>query len=118
MISAQFLKRNGAIVGFTVKNHGQSKVCAAVSALTINAANSLEMFADCDLTVEHNENGGFLKVFVPMLSRGEENKAAAVLLNSLELGLNSISETYKGSILVSVREENNHDYNESAIFRA
>ena len=44
MILAEiFRDESGGITGFTVQNHGESIVCAAVSMLVLNTVNSLDV---------------------------------------------------------------------------
>ena len=56
--------------GFESKGHadyaedGDDIVCAAVSALTFNAVNSIEKFTEDAFQVEQAEDGGYLKVHV------------------------------------------------------
>ncbi len=69
---------------------GQELVCAAVSALTLNMANSVEHFTD-DLfkADEDGEAGGFSFRFTSTIS--SESK---LLMNSLVFGLMNIEEEY------------------------
>ena len=69
---------------------GQELVCAAVSALPLNMANSMEHFTD-DLfkADEDDEAGGFSFRFTSTIS--SESK---LLMNSLVFGLMNIEEEY------------------------
>lgn len=80
---------DGVVAGFDTSGHagyarqGEDIVCAAISALVINAVNSIEQFTDDAFKVDvDRENGG-------IVFRLEEkpSKEAALLLNSLILGL-------------------------------
>jgi hypothetical protein len=67
---------------------GSDIVCAAVSVLMINTANAIEKFTDDHLTEE--EGDGFLSIKL----RCPPSEKAALLMNTLVLGLHSVQETY------------------------
>ena len=86
---------NGFMRSFVIKNHGSSPVCAAVSMLAINTANSIEMYTDDDFSCSYNEEGGFLTFCL----RSENiSPSADVLLKSLELGLITTKKKYPNEI--------------------
>ena len=94
MINVFFYKnKDGNLCGFEFSSHAQSKVCAAVSALVINTANSIGKFSGSRIVMDYNENGGFLKMIIQ-----EPDIAAKLLLESLELGINSLKEQHKRQI--------------------
>ena len=97
MIHVLFYKKkdNGKICGFELISHARSNVCAAVSALVINTANSIEKFTDNDITMDYNDNGGFMKLILT-----EPDDTAILLLESLELGIGSLKEQYKRQIKI------------------
>jgi len=102
MIRFTFFKnKTGALVGFLCTNHGRDIVCAAVSALTMNAINSIEMFSDAKFNVDFNDGGGFMEF---MLTDEDIEPAAALLLDSLDLGVCSIAAEYEDEIEVFVKE--------------
>lgn len=77
---------------------GQELVCAAVSALTLNMANSIEHFtADSFEADEDEKTGSFRFWFTSGIS--SESK---LLMNSLVLGLQDIEETY-GEPYIKIR---------------
>ena len=89
---------SGQLIGFTVKNHGTTHVCAAVSMLVINTVNSIESLTsigakgfDCN----YNESGGFLTF---MLKNHDRNPQAGLLLDALKLGLASVKQEYPTEI--------------------
>ncbi len=92
MIRAVFYKKNGSYTGFKARGHagygeeGTDIFCAAVSALTINTANSLELLAKEKLA--ESEHDGFVSFrFLEEISdKGE------LLMDSLFLGLSQIAE--------------------------
>ena len=69
---------------------GQDIICAAVSALTLNMANSVEAFTGDSFEGEMDEEtGGFSFRFTGSVSR-----ESRLLIDSLVLGLTSIQESY------------------------
>lgn len=96
MITVTITKHNDLITGFELSGHagwaeeGSDIVCAAVSALAINTVNSIEKFTeDAYVCEEPDEENGFLSFSIENPS---EN--ASLILNSLELGLQSVAESY------------------------
>ncbi len=69
---------------------GRDIVCAAVSALAVNTANSIEAFTGDSFQTEQDEESGFLS-FSLSSPISPESK---LLLNSLVLGLQNIEEEY------------------------
>lgn len=79
---------------------GQELVCAAVSALTLNMANSVEQFTDDAFEADMDEESGLFKFhFVRSIS--SESK---LLMNSLVFGLMDIEQTY-GKPYIKIRFE-------------
>ena len=80
---------------------GQDIVCSAVSALTITTINSLEAFTNQSFEIDQDEEDGVITVnFLEDL-----NHDAALLMNSLILGLKSIENEYNGEYIhVDFRE--------------
>ncbi len=79
-------------------DEGTDIVCSAVSALTLNMANSVEEFTDDGFQGEMDEeNGGFSFFFTKAISR--ESK---LLMDSLILGLTNIRESY-GEEYITIR---------------
>ena len=78
------------LTGFQITGHagyaeyGQDIVCAAVTALSFNTANSLEALTEDTFSAEQGQDG-YLKVLV---------EDAELLLQSLLLGLTMIQEEY------------------------
>ena len=94
------IRRNqkGNIYGFTVKEHGESVVCAAISMLSLNTVNSIEALVDEEMTYNYNPNGGFLEMDLPRIRNGKRNREADLLLESLALGLRSVKASYSNEI--------------------
>ena len=95
MIKAVILHNNsGMAVGFTVKSHGDPKVCAAVSALVINAINSifdLCAISEGDVFCKMNDNG-----FVGFCLKRSSQRTSHVglLLDSLVIALSGMSRQF------------------------
>lgn len=80
------------------RQEGQELVCAAVSALTLNMANSVEQFTEDSFEVEQEEETGtFLFRFTSDISSGSQ-----LLMNSLIFGLQDIEEEY-GEPYIKIR---------------
>ncbi|MBR3068810.1 MAG: ribosomal-processing cysteine protease Prp [Lachnospiraceae bacterium] len=92
MIRAVFYRKNGSYTGFKARGHagygeeGTDIFCAAVSALTINTANSLELLAKEKITA--SEHDGFVSF---RFTEGITDKGT-LLMDSLYLGLSQIAE--------------------------
>ena len=69
---------------------GRDILCAAVSALMVNAANYQERFTQDDLVVEEGVGDGYLMIRI----NGTVSAEAGLLLKSLVLGLETIRESY------------------------
>ena len=104
MITATVVKDSSGYVEFSCKGHagfaakGKDIVCSAISALTINTANSIMTLTDTPIDV--NENDGFLSW---RFEKAPEEKAT-LLMDSLIIGLKSVEEEYKGYLTLRVEE--------------
>ena len=82
-------------VGFDMEGHagyddpGKDLVCAAVSALVINAVNSIERFTDDETSCVSDEEKGSIR----FRFRGIPSHDAALLLDSMILGLEEVEES-------------------------
>lgn len=102
MIQALFKRdEDGNLVTFEITGHAESGpdgsdiVCAAVSALTFGATNSIEALAGFQPLVEMDEeNGGHLYVEVIQDINREQSHIAQILLDSLLLSIGTIVEEY------------------------
>lgn len=105
MITVTVTRKNGEYISFISEGHsgyaeeGSDIICAAVSALTINTVNSLEILTEDQLETEEKE--GYLSFrFKTPVSEG-----GALLMDSLLLGLTQIQDSYSNHYLkVKVRE--------------
>lgn len=103
MIQALFNRdSDGNLVSFEVTGHAESGpegsdiVCAAVSALTFGATNSIEALAGFQPLVDMDDavNGGHLYVEILQDITGEQFHIAQILLESLRLSIQGIIEEY------------------------
>ena len=95
---------DGRLAGFTCKGHsgfaqaGSDIVCAAVSALSITCANSLESVAG--VSPETEERDGYLSVRVPSDRMTHD---AEIVLKVFEAGITDIAATYPKHIQITTR---------------
>ena len=102
MIKARFTRdASGNLVKFKLAGHadageyGQDIVCAAVSAVSIGAVNGIEALAGFTPNVDADEvNGGHLQLVVDQELTGEQMHITQILLENLELSMQSIAESY------------------------
>ncbi|MDR1067430.1 MAG: ribosomal-processing cysteine protease Prp [Clostridiales bacterium] len=96
------IRRNaaGKTCGFDVFDHGDGIVCAAVSALALNAVNSVETLTDERFICDEDEKKGFLSLRLPDIEKGEEANDARLLLDSFALGARWIAEGYPDDVRV------------------
>ncbi len=104
MIKVTFFKNeNDDIFCFEVTDHAKSNVCSAVSALTINTVNSIESFTNDDFSVDI-VNEDRICYISNKLKNNEKLRDVTLLLNSFELGINSIASEYKNEITIKYEE--------------
>ena len=102
MIKAAFYTRNGKYMGFSVKGHaeyaeeGHDIICAAVSALTINAVNSLEKLTNDTIITEDGDGTVNCKV------AGSVSPESELIIKSLSLGLCDIYKEYDSDDYIKV----------------
>ena len=100
MITARlFQNSNNKYWGFEIDGHagyadaGEDIICSAVSVLALNTANSIEALTN--VKPECTMKDGFLSCKIPSLRDPKKNYSdVSLLLDSLALGLKSISESY------------------------
>jgi hypothetical protein len=85
----------GQVTVFTISNHGDSHVCAAVSMLAINTVNSIEALTKADFSCEHDEiNWGYINFTLKSPRQSSPGKEAGLLLDAMILGLESVAATH------------------------
>lgn len=105
MITLTVYKRQNQYQGFASKGHagfaeeGEDTICAGVSALTVNAVNSIEQFTGDAFAVRQDE--GFLELML----EGAPSRETTLLLDSMVLGIQSIQETYGNEYIQIVLKE-------------
>jgi len=113
VIKAVFVHNNSnRVSGFEITGHadsgpyGMDIVCAAVSALSIATVNGLTRVAKIEPKVESDdENGGLLKVQIPVDSDSQKNLVANALAQSLEDGLSDVALNYKSFMKLEITEK-------------
>jgi uncharacterized protein len=91
--------QDGQCTGFEVSGHsgygdeGTDIICASISALTVNAINSLEELVEDPVRVEADEEEAYLKLSIA----GDHSAEADILLRSLQMGMSNMysNETVK-----------------------
>jgi len=94
------LDAGGRVRSFTVRNHGRSEICAAVSMFALNTVNSVEALTEQKFICESDKKNGFIR----FETEGEPCEKAAVLLESLLLGLRSVKQKYGNKIVLKEEE--------------
>ncbi|MDR1522080.1 MAG: ribosomal-processing cysteine protease Prp [Streptococcaceae bacterium] len=103
MINAVFKRKcdkSADILCCTIKGHalsgeyGNDVVCAGVSALAINAINSMELLALTKPIVKINNKTGYLYIEPVKSKTIKHNNYSQLLLESLYLGLRTIEKDY------------------------
>ena len=96
MTSITVIKENNRIVAFTCNGHAgyarasKDIVCSAISILVINTINSIETLTDTVPIVETDEKDGYIHCSF----KDDISNDAALLLDSMLLGLSQIQEQY------------------------
>lgn len=105
MIDIIIYKSNGMVTGYRVSGHakadeyGKDIVCASVSVLAINTANSLESFTKDVITSTVDASGLIdLKIDKPL------SEVSQILLKSFELGIQDIYDNYSSYINLESKE--------------
>ena len=105
MIHIRIATKNSRCIQVVSKGHaeyaeeGQDIICAAVSVLMVNTANSIETLTEDGFTCE--EDDGYVAIAI----EEEASESAYLLMESLRLGLESIRETYGDAYLDIVTKE-------------
>ncbi len=81
---------------------GEDIICAAISILVTNTINSLEVLASADITYAYAEAGAYISCRF----ESPHDEKAALLVDSMILGLETIRDTYGEEYLViNLKEE-------------
>lgn len=105
MIHVQIAKKNRECIRVTVKGHagyaeeGRDIICAAVSILMVNTANSIEAFTEDEFTCD--EGDGFMEITVDEGASPD----TGLLMKSLCLGLEGIRQSYGDTFIKIMTRE-------------
>jgi uncharacterized protein YsxB (DUF464 family) len=86
----------GDFAGFTCEGHagsadkGHDIVCAAISVLTINTVNSLDILAKEAMEVKKDEQGAVISVAF----QGKPSEQSRLLMDSYVLGISEVFKSY------------------------
>lgn len=89
---------DGTIDGFSSRghagyaDHGEDIVCAAVSAITVGTVNSIEALTGVEMKAKMKD--GFLSARLPVLPENSPKEQVQLLLESMQVMLASIEESY------------------------
>jgi len=102
VINATIVRNSsGSVIGFTVKNHGKSIACAAVSMLVLNTVNSIELLTEDKFLCDYKKKGGYLKFTLSDSVKRSEGTDA--LLDALVLGLKTAKIEHPTEIKITER---------------
>jgi len=109
MIKIKVIKENERLVHIEVSGHagfaesGKDIVCAAVSALTIGAVNSVELLLKVDLKpAQDQQNGGYLAWDIPRLDDERIDEQLQLLMKALVESLLLIEQEYTQYVRVDI----------------
>ena len=108
MIQVIVYRKNNQNIGFQSMGHagyddaGLDIICSAVSILTINTMNAIEMFTDDKFSQLVDEAGAEIDFKI----KGQISRDAALLLDAMVLGLQSLADddSYKDYLDVTYEE--------------
>ena len=86
------------IIGFQVSDHAAKHVCNAVSMLSINAVNSIEVLTNTKCMYDY-DGKDYIKFMLD--NPDERGEKAGVLLDSLLLGLKHLQELYPTELIIT-----------------
>ncbi|MFZ0368862.1 MAG: ribosomal-processing cysteine protease Prp [Halobacillus sp.] len=107
MINVSLFRSQGDITGFEISGHAESGpyghdlVCAAVSAVSFGAVNSLVSLCGFEPHVEQGGEGGFLKIILPEGLNKETYAKSQLLLEGMLVSLQTIEQEYNQYITIS-----------------
>ncbi|WP_226583360.1 ribosomal-processing cysteine protease Prp [Halobacillus litoralis] len=109
MIRVSMFRSHGEITGFEISGHAESGpyghdlVCAAVSAVSFGAVNSIVALCEFEPHVEQGGEGGYLKVILPKDLKDSVMTKAQTLLEGMQVSLKTIEQEYDQYIKISQR---------------
>lgn len=109
MIKVTMFRTQGVITGFEVSGHAESGpyghdlVCSAVSAVTFGSVNAVMKLCEIEPDVEQGGEGGYLKITLPDGLHDDVHDKAQVLLEGMQVSLETIEYDYDQYIKISHR---------------
>ncbi|WP_079479537.1 ribosomal-processing cysteine protease Prp [Halobacillus salinus] len=109
MIEVTMFRSQGSITGFEVSGHAESGpyghdlVCSAVSAVTFGSVNAVMKLCEIEPDVEQGGDGGYLKITLPEGLHDDVHVKAQVLLEGMQVSLETIEYDYDQYIKISHR---------------
>lgn len=94
------------IVSFTMSGHadsgpyGHDLVCAGASAVSLGSVNAIASLCKVELDIEMEEDGGFLRCYVPANLDDVTFEKVQLLLEGMLVSLQSIAEEYSDYIQI------------------
>ena len=107
MIEMIVFRNKNRIVGFEMSGHansgpyGYDLVCAACSAVSFGAVNSIISICEIEPIIEMNDDGGYLKMMLPENMADESFNKAQVLLEGMLVSFQTIERDYHQFITIS-----------------
>ena len=80
--------------------HGADIVCSAVSILTMNTINAIDVYTDDEIDVEQDPKEGF----IAMNFRNNPSNEAKLLMDAFVLGLSGLEDQYGKYLKVLIEE--------------
>ena len=109
MVTATVVKDPSGYTGFSCKGHagymrkGRDIVCSAISMLTINTANSIMTLTGTRINVDEKDG------FISWTFEDKPDEKAALLMDSMVIGLESVVKQYGKRYLKLEIKEVSHD---------
>ena len=99
-----YYNKNRDIYRFQVLNHGDSIVCAGVSALVITCVNFIQSQFSLDVKQKHRDTG-YVDFEIGEIKRGVRNHFANLIIEHMVFGLRLIEKSYGDDIRIYVKQD-------------
>ena len=106
MIQVTVAEKNNEISAFTISGHansgpyGYDLVCAAVSAVTFGAVNTVLELAKINLEIDQAGEGGYLAVNLPPNGTSDQKQKAQLIFEAMLVSLETIEREYSQFIQI------------------
>lgn len=100
MVTVEFKRKQGRIVSFTLSGHanfgpyGHDLVCAGVSAVSFGTVNAVEVLCGVKMSVDQEEDGGYLSCSVPDDLDEATDGQVQLLLEGMKVSVQTIVSEY------------------------